>query len=180
MGSPLGPVLAGICMTELEQTLLPQMDEYMTPWMRQVDDTVAAIHPDHVKDALKTLNSFNKTIQFTHEIEKDCTLPSLDVKLIRKEQHVDTTVYRKPTTSNIYLHWHSFAPKSCKIMILRAYKLCSNVIYKKQVLKNIFEIFTTINGNPQWLIKDLYSKIEEGVVNKRIEQANVDKPMLMR
>ena len=53
MGSPLGPVLAGICMTELEQTLLPQMDEYMTPWMRYVDDTVAAIHPDHVKDALK-------------------------------------------------------------------------------------------------------------------------------
>ena len=52
-------------MTELEQTLLPQMDEYMTPWMHYVDDTVAAIHPDHVKDALKTLNSFNKTIQFT-------------------------------------------------------------------------------------------------------------------
>ena len=144
MSSPLGPVQAGICMTELEQTLLPQMDEYMTPWMRYVDDTVAAIHPDHIKDALKTLNSFNKRIQFTHEIEKDCTLPFLDVKLIRKEQHVDTTVYRKPTTSNIYLHWHSFAPKSWKIstlksMILRAYKICSNDVYRKQKLKKHFQ-----------------------------------------
>ena len=171
-------------MTELEQTLLPQMDEYMTPWMRYVDDTVAAIHPDHVKNALKTLNSFNKRIQFTHEIEKDCTLPFLDVKLIRKEQHVDTTVYRKPTTSNIYLHWHSFAPKSWKIstlksMILRAYKICSNDVYRNQELKNISEIFTTINGYPQWLIKDLYSKIEEGVVNERVDETNVDRPTLI-
>ena len=36
MGSPLGPVLARICMTELEQTLLPQMDEYITSWMPYV------------------------------------------------------------------------------------------------------------------------------------------------
>ena len=51
-------------------------------------------------------------MQFTHEIEKDHTLPFLDVKLIRKEQHVDTTVYRKPTTLNVYLHWHSVSPKT--------------------------------------------------------------------
>ena len=51
MGSPLGPVVAGICMTKLEQSLLPQMDEYTTPWMHYVDDTVAASHPDCIKNA---------------------------------------------------------------------------------------------------------------------------------
>ena len=36
-----------------------------------------------------------------------------------------------------------------------------------------------INGYPYLLIKDLYSKIEEGVVNERVDEANVDKPTLM-
>ena len=91
---------------------------------------------------LKVFRVFKASlIQFTHEIEKDHTLPFLNVKLFWNEQHVDTTVYRKPTTSNIYLHWLT--------MILRAYKICSNDIYRKQELKNISEIFTTINGYPQ-------------------------------
>ena len=105
-------------------------------------------------NCIKTLNTFNKRIQCTHEFKKDHTLPFLNVKLFWNEQHVDTTVYRKPTTHNIYLHWQSFVPKSWKIstvksMILRAYKICSNDIYRKQELKNISEIFTTIDGYPQ-------------------------------
>ena len=33
--------------------------------------------------------------------------------------------------------------------------------------------------DPQWLIKDLYSKIEKGVVNERVDKANVERPTLM-
>ena len=32
MGSPLGQVIAGIAMVELERTLHPRLIEYMTPW----------------------------------------------------------------------------------------------------------------------------------------------------
>ena len=32
MGSPFGPVIAGIFIVELESTLLPRLAEYMTPW----------------------------------------------------------------------------------------------------------------------------------------------------
>ena len=39
MGSPLGPVLAGIFMVELERTILPTLRERMRPWKRYVDDT---------------------------------------------------------------------------------------------------------------------------------------------
>ena len=49
MGSPLGPVLAEIRMTELEQTLLPQMDKFTSHWMRYVDDTIAAICSAHTE-----------------------------------------------------------------------------------------------------------------------------------
>ena len=44
MGSPLGPVLAGIFMVELERTILPTLREHMNPWKRYVDDTIYLLH----------------------------------------------------------------------------------------------------------------------------------------
>ena len=41
MGSPLGLVIAGIFMVQLERTL--RLTEYMTPWKRYVDNTIATI-----------------------------------------------------------------------------------------------------------------------------------------
>ena len=35
-GSPLGPVIAGIFMVELERSLLPKLSSYMTYWKRYV------------------------------------------------------------------------------------------------------------------------------------------------
>ena len=43
MGSPLGPVLAGIFMVELERTLVPKFRRKMFPWRRYVDDTIAMV-----------------------------------------------------------------------------------------------------------------------------------------
>ena len=39
IGSPLGPVLAGIFVVELERTILPTFREHKGPWKRYVDDT---------------------------------------------------------------------------------------------------------------------------------------------
>ena len=41
MGSPLGLVIAGIFMVQLERTL--RLIEDMTPWKRYVDNTIATI-----------------------------------------------------------------------------------------------------------------------------------------
>ena len=43
MGSPLGPVLAGIFMVELERTVLPTLKDHMSTWKRYVDDTITYI-----------------------------------------------------------------------------------------------------------------------------------------
>ena len=43
MVSPLGPVIAGIFMAELEKSLIPTLMEHMSPWKRYVDDTIAVI-----------------------------------------------------------------------------------------------------------------------------------------
>ena len=46
MGSPLRPVLAGIFMIHLERTLTPELEKFMKPWKRYVDDTITYIKPD--------------------------------------------------------------------------------------------------------------------------------------
>ena len=43
MGLPLGPVLAGIFMVELERAILPTLREHMSPSKSYVDDTISYI-----------------------------------------------------------------------------------------------------------------------------------------
>ena len=59
MGSPLGPVIAGIIMVELERTLLLRLTEYKTPWKRYVNGTIAAIKLTSIDHLLMILNIFH-------------------------------------------------------------------------------------------------------------------------
>ena len=60
MESPLGPVLAGIFMVSLENTLMPKLSEHMGPWKRYVDDTITTIKPQSIEYFMSILNSFHK------------------------------------------------------------------------------------------------------------------------
>ena len=58
---------------------------------------------------LLTINTFNKNIiKFTMEIEKISTILFLDVLLIRTQQKIHTTVYRKNTNTSLYIHWNLY------------------------------------------------------------------------
>ena len=60
------------------------------------------------------LNSFHKNIQFTYELESNAKLPVLDMLLMRNHKDITTTVYRKKSNLNVYLHWDSFMHVSWK------------------------------------------------------------------
>ena len=62
MGSPLGPVIAGTFMVELEKSLIPNLMEHMSPWKRYVDDTIAVIKLSSIEHVLSILNSFHKIL----------------------------------------------------------------------------------------------------------------------
>ena len=104
MGSPLGPVIAGIFMVELARTLLPRLIEYMTPWKRYVDDIIATIKLTSIDYVLRILNIFYKDIKFTYELEINNKSSFPDVLLIRKNDTLETTIYRKSTNNGVYLH----------------------------------------------------------------------------
>ena len=67
MGSPLGPIIAGIFMVELERNLLPKLSSYMTCRKRYVDDTIAYVKLDAIDHVLSVLNLFHENISFTYE-----------------------------------------------------------------------------------------------------------------
>ena len=170
MGSPLGPVIAGIFMVELERTLLPRLIEYMTLWKQYVDDTIATIKLTSIDHVLKILNTFHKNIKFTYELEINNKISFLDVLLIRKNDTLETTIYRKSTNNGVYLHWNSFAPKNWKrstlrSILARAYKICSTKELLDEELKCIEREFIEINGYPKWIVNQL--KEECKLVNEQ-------------
>ena len=107
IGSPLGPVLSGIFMIELENRLVLILNESTTLWRRFVDDAVTFVKNDSIAYVLDQLNSFHEQIQFTYEVEHNNKLPFLDVLLIKNANKIDTTVYRKPTNTDVYLNWNT-------------------------------------------------------------------------
>ena len=64
---------------------------------------------DSIVYVLDQFNNFHERIQFTYEVEHNNKLPFLDVLLINNPNNIDTTVYRKPRNTNIYLNWNSHA-----------------------------------------------------------------------
>ena len=62
MGSPLGPILAGIFMVELEITIVPALHNLLCKWKRYVDNIYCIIKTDSVNETLLKLNSFHMNI----------------------------------------------------------------------------------------------------------------------
>ena len=146
MGSPLGPVLAGIFMVELETRIMPTVTDNISHWRRYEDDTFLFIKKGYVEHVLARLNSFHKNIQFTYELENQNKLPFLDVLLIRRGNKIETTVYRKSTNNDIYLNWGPFRPVTwkrgtLKTLFNRAYIVCSTDYHLKKELDHLRYVF---------------------------------------
>ena len=167
MASPLSPILAGIFIVELENTLLPNLKQHVKNWRHYADDTFVYVKNGSIDYVLSVLETFHPNIKFTNEKEVN-TLTFFDVLLIRNSDHIHTILYRKET-KNLYLYWHAFAPIAWKhgtlrTLVNRAYIICKNNNYLQQELKNLECIFHTQNGYPLWIIKQIMKEVKE---NKR-------------
>ena len=129
MGSPLGPVLANIYMVELEKSIIPTLSDHLKIWKRYVDDTLAFVKIGMHDYVLDRLNSFDEKIKFTYELSREDTINFLDTKIMWKLDRFHTTVHRKKTNTDLYIHWEAEAPKTWKRstlrgLIRRAFNIC--------------------------------------------------------
>ena len=52
-------------MVHLERIVLLELEKFMKPWKRYVDDTITFIKPDFITDVIKILTKFQESIKFT-------------------------------------------------------------------------------------------------------------------
>ncbi|XP_063529201.1 uncharacterized protein LOC134740600 [Cydia strobilella] len=132
MGSPVSPVVADIFMEDFEERALSLAPVRPKIFKRYVDDTFTILPKSSVSTFLDHLNSIHSKIKFTMELEKDCSLPFLDVLVKRNPDNtLGRTVYRKPTHTDRYLNGKSHHHPSQlvtvgKSLFQRAQRICDD------------------------------------------------------
>lgn len=158
MGSPLGPLLADLFLTHLEKKFLNDLRNYgVVFYKRYVDDIFAIIKEETDITQLKTLlNSYHPSIQLTAELENEKSLPFLDILINRRssiaQSWFNTSVYRKPTFTELMLKWKSFIPfehkkSAVSSLVYRAIRICSNYTLLHKEFFFIRQL-TVSNGYP--------------------------------
>ena len=96
MGSSLGPVLANIIMTELEERIIKPFinNGIIKFYCRYVDDTLVLVKPKDIDMIHNALNSFHSNLQFTIDTFEDTDTHFLDLLILNT---LDIDIYRKDT-----------------------------------------------------------------------------------
>ena len=106
MGSPISAIVASLYMEGFEAKAISSSPHPPYLWKRFVDDTFTIIMSSEKERFLAHLNTIDSNIQFTsEECREDGSMPFLDILLTpREDGSLSTTVYRKPTHTDLYLH----------------------------------------------------------------------------
>ena len=108
-------------------------------WKRFVDDTFTIIKKEDRNSFLQHLNSIDNNIKFTcEEVRDDGSMPFLDILVTPKEDgSLSTSVFRKPSHTDLYLQWDSHHTISSKCSVAgtlyhRAKTICSDQQLQKK------------------------------------------------
>ena len=150
MGSPLGPLLANVFMSSLEEKL--ELEGKLPDYYRRyVDDTLTLIpNITTATDLLNTLNHAHPSVSFTMEIEKDGMLPFLGTQLLNRAPQIETKVYVKPTNTGLLVHYQSHVDNRYKRSLLttmldRAYRLSSSWPYFSEECERLKSLFSRLD-----------------------------------
>ena len=109
MGSSISPTVANLYMEDFEVKAINSSPQPPYIWERFVNDTFTIIKSTQKRSFLDHLNSIDHHIQFSSEDSRsDGSMPFVDILITPQEDGgLNTTVYRKPTHTDLYLQWDS-------------------------------------------------------------------------
>ena len=165
MGSPVSVVVANLFMEALEQKALESFPHPVKYWKRYVDDTFVIIRRDLVTELLSHLNRQHERIKFICEVEKNESLPFLDVRVCKQGNGaLITEVYRKRTHTDKYLDFTSHHSSQQKASVpLTLYKRASQCSSTQEAQKKENEHISralTANGYPKGFVRKLKKKAD--------------------
>ena len=139
MESPIRPIVANLYMEEFEIKAINTAEYPPRIWKRYVDDTCVIKEATRKEGFLEHINSIDPHIQFISEDAKeDGSIPFLDtIVMLQLDGSLLTSVYRKPTHADLYLHWNSHHQLSAKFSVINTFKhqaktVCSNQLLLKK------------------------------------------------
>ena len=158
MGSPLSPLITEIFMTSFEESALSTSPFQPLCWYRKVDDTFTILDPDHDPTVLLDhLNRQHPRIQFTMETEDQQKLPFLDVSLKNCPDKIISSVYRKPTHTDQYIHYlsnhHPQIKRAIVATLTRRAKAICDPAHLPAELNHLRATFINLNGYPRHLVE---------------------------
>ena len=147
MGSPVSPVVANLYMEFFDHSILTSAVNPPGLWRRYVDDTFVILQQSHREEFLQHINFVDPSIHFsTEEAKQDGSIPFLDIFVtLQDDGTLTTSIYRKPTHTDLYLQWDSHHNLACKYSVVntlthRAKAVCSNSKVLEEELKYLHEV----------------------------------------
>ena len=107
MGSPVSPVVADLCMEEMEELAISASAVAPKVWKRYVNDSFWIIKNDEIPAFHNILNRLDPHISFTIDHENNGQIPFLDTLVSSHNGTIHVDVYRKPTHTDRYLDFNS-------------------------------------------------------------------------
>ena len=139
MGSPISPIVANLFMEDLEVQAIRTSPTPPSLWKRFMDNIFTIIKKEDRSSFLQHLNSIHQNIKFTcEEVRDDGSMSFLDILVTPKEDgSLSTSVFRKPTHTDLYLQWDSQHTISSKYSVAgtlyhRAKTVCSDPQLQKK------------------------------------------------
>ena len=127
-------------------------------WKRYVDDICVILDSARKEQFTKYINSIDPHIQFTSEDAKpDGSIPFLDIMVIpQPDGSLKSTMYRKPTRTDMYLQWDSYHQCSAKFSVIntlrhRAKTVCSNSQLRKDEDHHLYKVLRRCKY-PMWAL----------------------------
>ena len=106
-------------------------------------------------------------------METNKHLAFLDVSINRNDDNsFDTAVFRKPTDTNIYVHWKAHAPKEWKIGTLRglfrrAFSISSSDNKLNIEIEYLKQVFIKINKYPKSVVNNTLKSVKNKINEER-------------
>jgi hypothetical protein len=155
MGGPLSRLLADLIVENKIEKQIKKHPRWkkVWDWVRLIDDTLSAWQSEEEFDEFfEYLNTLHPDIKWTCEKEKEGKLAIFDIQIIREGEAILTTVFRKSSNSDRYIHYSSeqaWREKSSAIRTLRnrATLYCSNDELLADELAYLSNVFVE-NGYP--------------------------------
>ncbi len=183
MGNPLAPPLSHLFMIRIEKRAMNLGLRFIV-WIRFVDDIYSRLSNKDFKRVdvfVEKLNGIHPSISFTVEKETTNSLPFLQVSTSRPKgnfSNYETTVYRKPTHTNLYVRWDSEHPAKQKLGIFHtllwsARHICSSPALYSAEKEHLLTTFTEL-GYPRNRLLQRVKRVENPAFGPRNKRNSID------